>query len=184
MKALIIDTTWERAVLALVDGERVYKYIGEAGARRHSPTVLAEADRIFGEAGIAPRDLDAVGAVVGPGSFTGIRIGVATANAMAKATGAKIVEITELEAMIEGETEALALIDCKHDNYYALKRAGGKEEYFSANIADIDEPELKKVFFKGAITDKLVSAFIRKYTAGEFVEEARPFYIKKSSAEA
>lgn len=184
MKALIIDTTWERAVLALVDGERVYKYIGEAGARRHSPTVLAEADRIFGEAGIAPRDLDAVGAVVGPGSFTGIRIGVATANAMAKATGAKIVEITELEAMIEGETEALALIDCKHDNYYALKRAGGKEEYFSANIADIDEPELKKVFFEGAITDKLVSAFIRKYTAGEFVEEARPFYIKKSSAEA
>ena len=184
MKALIIDTTWERAVLALVDGERVYKYIGEAGARRHSPTVLAEADRIFGEAGIAPRDLDAVGAVVGPGSFTGIRIGVATANAMAKATGAKLVEITELEAMIEGETEALALIDCKHDNYYALKRAGGKEEYFSANIADIDEPELKKVFFEGAITDKLVSAFIRKYTAGEFVEEARPFYIKKSSAEA
>ena len=184
MKALIIDTTWERAVLALVDGERVYKYIGEAGARRHSPTVLAEADRLFTEAGLKPSDLDAVGAVVGPGSFTGIRIGVATANAMAKATGAKIVEITELEAMIEGETEALALIDCKHDNYYALKRAGGKEEYFSANIVDIDEPELKKVFFEGAITDKLVSAFIRKYTAGEFVEEARPFYIKKSSAEA
>ena len=184
MKALIIDTTWEKAVLALIDGDRVYPYDGEAGARRHSPTVLAEADRLFTEAGLKPADLDAVGAVVGPGSFTGIRIGVATANAMAKATGAKIVEITELEAMIEGETEALALIDCKHDNYYALKRAGGKEEYFSANIADIDEPELKKVFFEGAITDKLVSAFIRKYTAGEFVEEARPFYIKKSSAEA
>ncbi len=184
MKALIIDTTWEKAVLALIDGDRVYPYVGEAGARRHSPTVLAEADRLFTEAGLKPADLDAVGAVVGPGSFTGIRIGVATANAMAKATGAKIVEITELEAMIEGETEALALIDCKHDNYYALKRAGGKEEYFSANIADIDEPELKKVFFEGAITDKLVSAFIRKYTAGEFVEEARPFYIKKSSAEA
>lgn len=184
MKALIIDTTWEKAVLALIDGDRVYPYVGEAGARRHSPTVLAEADKLFTEAGLKPSDLDAVGAVVGPGSFTGIRIGVATANAMAKATGAKIVEITELEAMLEGETEALALIDCKHDNYYALKRAGGKEEYFSANIADIDEPELKKVFFEGAITDKLVSAFIRKYTAGEFVEEARPFYIKKSSAEA
>lgn len=184
MKALIIDTTWERAVLVLIDGDKRYSYVSDTGARRHSPTVLAEADRLFTEAGLKPSDLDAVGAVVGPGSFTGIRIGVATANAMAKATGAKIVEITELEAMIEGETEALALIDCKHDNYYALKRAGGRDEYFAANIADIDEPGLKRVFFAGEITDKLTSVFIRKYNAGEFVAEARPFYIKKSSAEA
>lgn len=184
MKALIIDTTWERAVLALVDGERVYKFIGEAGARRHSPTVLAEADRIFGEAGIAPRDLDAVGAVVGPGSFTGIRIGVATANAMAKATGAKLVEITELEALIEGKSDATALIDCKHDNYYVLRRIDGKDEYFSANISELNEDKDRAVFFEGEITDKLIASFMRKYALGEFVTEARPFYIKKSSAEA
>ena len=45
MKALIIDTTWERAVLALIDGDKTYPYVGESGARRHSPTVLAEAEK-------------------------------------------------------------------------------------------------------------------------------------------
>ncbi|HYZ41325.1 MAG TPA: tRNA (adenosine(37)-N6)-threonylcarbamoyltransferase complex dimerization subunit type 1 TsaB, partial [Stellaceae bacterium] len=71
--------------------------------RVHSPHGQAEillpmVDRAMGEAGLAPAELASVAVTVGPGSFTGIRVGLAAAQGIALATGAQLIGITSFEA--------------------------------------------------------------------------------------
>jgi len=183
MKACIIDSSAGELALAVIDGENTYEYVGNAGARRHTSEILVQLDELFKKAEIDARELDYVGVVVGPGSFTGIRIGVSTANAMAYASGAKLVEITELESMLVDEGEALGLIDCKHDNYYALYKDGETLEYKAQNISEIDY-EGKRIIFTSPCLEKHVKVLKNKIQKGEFSMVAKPFYMKKSSAEA
>lgn len=184
MKACIIDSTAGELALAVINGDDEYTHVGKAGARRHTSEILTALDALFLEAKLSPKDLDYVGVVVGPGSFTGIRIGVSTANAMALGSGAKLVEITELESLLIDEEVALGLIDCKHDNYYALFKDGDSLEYKAVNIIDVEPYEGKRVYFTSPEPKNLIKAFKNKVEKGEFSKIAQPYYMKKSSAEA
>lgn len=184
MKGCIIDSTATELVLVAINGEVIESHIGRAGARRHTGEILTALDELFTKTGMEASDLDYVGVVVGPGSFTGIRIGVSTANAMAYGSGAKLVEITELESLLIEEDTALGLIDCKHDNYYALYKEGENMEYKAVNIVDIEPYPGKKVYFDTPNPSSLLKAFLKKVEKGEFSAIAKPYYMKKSSAEA
>ena len=184
MKACIIDSTANELVLVVVDGDSVYSHVGNAGARRHTGEILTALDGLFGKSGMEASELDYVGVVVGPGSFTGIRIGVSTANAMAYASGAKLVEITELESLLIDHEKALGLIDCKHDNYYALYKDGLSLEYRAVNVIDTTPYEGEKVYFTAPDPEKLLKTMLKKIEKGEFSTIAKPYYMKKSSAEA
>ena len=98
---------------------------------------------------------------------------------MALASGAKLVEITELEAMLEGKDEALAMIDCKHDNYYCLYKKGDNMEYMAKNISELAEYECERVIYKEPDAEKLM-----KVEEEKFSTVSKPYYMKKSSAEA
>ena len=79
-----IDTTTERLHLALVRGDRTWTRGLDVGiGRSHSGTLLPTLQELLGEAGAAPADLSGVVACVGPGGFTSLRIGVATAEGLA-----------------------------------------------------------------------------------------------------
>jgi tRNA threonylcarbamoyladenosine biosynthesis protein TsaB len=79
-----LDTTTERLHLALVDGERTWtRWVGSTPGRSHSAFLLPTLDRLLAEAGAAPADLAGVAACVGPGGFTALRVGVATAEGLA-----------------------------------------------------------------------------------------------------
>lgn len=79
-----IDTTTERLHLALVRGDRIWTRGLDVGiGRSHSGTLLPTLQELLGEAGAAPADLSGVVACVGPGGFTSLRIGVATAEGLA-----------------------------------------------------------------------------------------------------
>ena len=184
MKASIIDSTANALTLVVLSGDKKEVYVGNEGARRHTSEILTELDNLFLKAGIKAKELDYVGIVVGPGSFTGIRIGVATANAMALASGAKLVELTELEVMLEGKETALAMIDCKHDNYYCLYKNGESMEYMAKNISELTEYEVERVIYQAPETDKLIATFLKKVEEGKFSTVSKPYYMKKSSAEA
>ncbi|MBO7156612.1 MAG: tRNA (adenosine(37)-N6)-threonylcarbamoyltransferase complex dimerization subunit type 1 TsaB [Clostridia bacterium] len=184
MKAAIIDSTATELLLIVIKDQEEYVYVGNKGARRHTSEILTELDKLFTDAGISARELNYVGVVVGAGSFTGIRIGVATANAMAYASGAKIVELTEMEALIIDEERALALIDCKHNNYYAMVKDDGVREYLAISGEEADKYDLKKVYYTAPEPQKVIKTFLEKVNRGEFSAVAKPFYLKKSSAEA
>lgn len=81
---LVLDTATERLHLALVDGTRAWTWTDLAGpGRSHSVLLLPALNHLMAEAGARPRDLTGVVACVGPGGFTALRLGVATAEGLA-----------------------------------------------------------------------------------------------------
>ena len=79
-----LDTTTERLHLALRGGERTWtRWVGSTPGRSHSAFLLPTLDRLLAQAGAAPADLAGVAACVGPGGFTALRVGVATAEGLA-----------------------------------------------------------------------------------------------------
>lgn len=124
-----------------------------AHARELMPGVRTAMER----AGLAFTDLDAIGVGVGPGSFTGLRIGVATARALAHATGAELRPVSSLRALAAGieapacEAPGLAgcargfcrlpLIDARRGELFAALYEGGEERWapFAAAPAELAE---------------------------------------------
>jgi tRNA threonylcarbamoyladenosine biosynthesis protein TsaB len=86
----------------------------------------------MGEAGATWPDLERIGAGVGPGSFTGLRIGIATARALGQAHGLALAPVSSLAALAQGAREALgrpvtAVLDARRGEVYALAfDAGGR----------------------------------------------------------
>ncbi len=97
---------------------------------RHEETVMPAVDQLLAEAGLAPTDLTALAVDVGPGSFTGVRIGVCHGNAMALALGLPIVSVNALSALawplLGGTKPVAAIIDARNGNGYgALYASNG-----------------------------------------------------------
>src|SRR5207244_395378 len=80
MRVLGLETSTLAGGVALVDGERlVAEYVLDVSVT-HSERLLAAVDRVLADARWAPRDLEGVAVSIGPGSFTGLRLGVSTAT--------------------------------------------------------------------------------------------------------
>ena len=99
MRVLGLETSTLAGGVALVDGERlVAEYVLDVSVT-HSERLLAAVDRVLADAHWAPRDLEGVAVSIGPGSFTGLRIGVSTAKGLALALELPIAAVPTLDAM-------------------------------------------------------------------------------------
>lgn len=107
--------------------------------RGHSEVIMPMVERVLAEAGWTAGDLDAIAATVGPGSFTGLRIGLAAARGLALATGARTVPVTSLEALAHAaglaETPVLAALDSKRGDLFC--------QWFAADGRPIGEPSVR-----------------------------------------
>ena len=97
----------------------------------HARELLPAIGDVMGQADIGFGDLDAIAVGVGPGTFTGLRIGVATARALAKANGLPVRAVSSLAALAAGMTgpSRLALIDAKRGEVYAALFDGDEERW-------------------------------------------------------
>jgi tRNA threonylcarbamoyladenosine biosynthesis protein TsaB len=107
VKVLGLDTATSTAGIALVDDDRV---LGEA---RHDTSargadLLVAIDRVCRDAGVAPGALDAIAVGAGPGSFTGLRIGMATAKGIAFAARRPLWAVSSLAALADDAARELA----------------------------------------------------------------------------
>lgn len=108
MKLAAIETSAARGSVALYeDGVLVAEESG-GGSSAHGEALMPRVDATFRRVGWRPRDVARWGVGVGPGSFTGVRIGLATVKGIAIATGAEIVGVTSLEAIAEGFDDDVA----------------------------------------------------------------------------
>jgi tRNA threonylcarbamoyladenosine biosynthesis protein TsaB len=99
MRVLALETSTLAGGVALVDGERlVAEYVLDVSVT-HSERLLAAVDRVLADARWAPRDVQGLAVSIGPGSFTGLRIGVSTAKGLAWALGVPIAAVPTLDAM-------------------------------------------------------------------------------------
>jgi tRNA threonylcarbamoyladenosine biosynthesis protein TsaB len=94
-----LDTSTPTARVAVVDGAGAALAHAEATAERHSQHVLALCDQVLRAAGLAPAGLDGIACGAGPGSFTGLRVGLAVAKGLALATGKPLLLVSSLQAL-------------------------------------------------------------------------------------
>lgn len=115
MLVLGINTVADACEAALVDGGRVLADISEPMAQGHDARLAPVVAAVMQQANVTFADLARVAVVVGPGSFTGVRVGVAFARAMALALDVPAVGVSSLEALdaLPREGEVLALLAAK-----------------------------------------------------------------------
>ena len=199
MNYLAIDTSGSHLTV-IARGERgEYTYFSEDCSLRHSVVLMGAVEEALEKADLKKEEVDVFCCCLGPGSFTGIRIGVATAKALCYAFGKKILGVTAFDALAYDNTDefSLALIDARHDHAYAAGYHGRKVvlppaylsvaeilkltgEYKPVSSAPIAGLECKTVSlpdgFRAAVEANLG-------TASEDLDSVVPLYVRKSQAE-
>lgn len=128
MKFLAIDTSGKHLTVLAYNGETPVSSYSPDCALQHSVRLMDEIDCVLKKAGMVPSDCDFFGVVIGPGSFTGIRIGIATVKGLCFATGKPAVAVTSFdEIAYAGKGECVALVDAGHGYVYACAYDGKKE---------------------------------------------------------
>ncbi len=115
MLTLAFDTATGVATSALVRNGEV---LGERSSR--AVRVLADADELLEEAGAQPRELSRLVVGTGPGSFTGVRMGLAAARGLAFALDLRLAGISTLDALAAGAPGALPVVDAGRREVFAL----------------------------------------------------------------
>jgi tRNA threonylcarbamoyladenosine biosynthesis protein TsaB len=110
---LAFDTATSTATSALVRDGTVL------GERATAPVrVLEDIDALLGAAGIEARELDALAVGIGPGSFTGVRMGLAAARGLALALDVPVAGVSTLAVLAAGAPDAVPLIDAKRHELF------------------------------------------------------------------
>jgi tRNA threonylcarbamoyladenosine biosynthesis protein TsaB len=119
MLILAFDTATEVATSALVsDGE----VLGERVSR--ASTLMEDVDALLRRGGTRSDALDALAVGVGPGSFTGVRIGLATARGLALALDVPVAGVSTLDALAAGAPGAVPVVDARRREIFVLQDGG------------------------------------------------------------
>lgn len=136
VRTLAIDTSGAAGGVAALDGGRVAELTLDAPGD-HARLVAAALVEVAGRLGWAPRDAELVAVVRGPGSFTGLRVGVATAKAIAWTGGARLLGVSAAEVI--ARRAARGMVPCPTD--LAIAFDAGRDEVFAcAATADAASP--------------------------------------------
>jgi tRNA threonylcarbamoyl adenosine modification protein YeaZ len=147
MRVLAIDTALEACSAAVLDTEQ-----GGISARESLPMVCGHAEallpliaRVMDSAGLEFAALDRIAVTTGPGSFTGLRVGIAAARGLALAAGKPAVGLSTLAAyaapLIAADDTApvVAVIDARHDHVYLQVFGPGGRTVVTPRIASLRE---------------------------------------------
>jgi tRNA threonylcarbamoyladenosine biosynthesis protein TsaB len=119
---LAIETATEDASVALLEGERVLGERELPRGREHAASVLVAVDALLAEAGATLERVERIALSIGPGSFTGLRVGLATALGLCFGTERRIVPVPTLAALslhAEGHALRAPLLDARRGEIYA-----------------------------------------------------------------
>ena len=191
MYILAIETTGAFASVALAEFDREggYRPCGEImGHDRfsHLRNLAPQIKQVAEDRGLTIGDIDVIAVSRGPGSFTGIRIGVATIKALSLATGKPSVAIDALEAIAYGEGECIAAIDARNGNCYAA-RFDKDGNMLEEKLMPRAQADAAGVFVIDARPDdigkRLTAIAVEKVESKRFDAALEPKYLRKSQAE-
>ncbi|WP_313018193.1 tRNA (adenosine(37)-N6)-threonylcarbamoyltransferase complex dimerization subunit type 1 TsaB [Acetoanaerobium noterae] len=177
MKILGIDTSSSSLSVAVMDDDLLKGEFTLNHKLTHSEQMMPLLDSLLSHLELKMSDIDLIGVSVGPGSFTGIRIGVAAANAMAMALDIPVVGISSLEAMAytAGETAytIVSTFDAQRDRFYFNAYRFENSELKALEAEDV--LEMKDLIKKLESYDKVL-------LLGDavFINEELPLNVKKA----
>lgn len=200
MKYFGIDTTKKQSFLFLGDDDRLeYKVL--PAYEKHSETLMINIDRFLSEHNVAVGDIDVFVNVSGPGSFTGIRIGLGIVKAFAYAQNKPIVNLSIFELLCEHVKNGIVLLECTSSTlYYGEIQKGKVVSYgvverdnvesvlennavFVIDSEHIDVPESYKVNVIDTYGEIANKQIYNAVGLKRFCENPEPFYIQLSQAE-
>ena len=151
MKVLALDTssTKEASCAIVEDGTTLVKLQGNEG-KDHSQTLMPMIKEIFDKSSLQLKDMDLLSCGKGPGSFTGLRIGIATIDAFKDVTNIPVCGVSSLEALAYGaiikkgkrDCKILSMVSAKYENvYFAVYRFhnGHLSLYKNPEVANISD---------------------------------------------
>ncbi|MBX3441418.1 MAG: tRNA (adenosine(37)-N6)-threonylcarbamoyltransferase complex dimerization subunit type 1 TsaB [Planctomyces sp.] len=124
-----IETSGSQGSVALLREGAIVdeRLLGDSG-RRHARTLVMELDEVLGGQGLTPREIDVVAVSLGPGSFTGLRVGVVCAKTWAFATGCRLAAVetfvavaARLPAESQGSTRAWVIDDALREDVFVQR---------------------------------------------------------------
>ncbi len=127
MKLLGVDTTGLSMSVAVVEDDVLLGEVFVNNGKKHSQTFMPAVDQLLALVNCSMDDMDAFAVTVGPGSFTGIRIGTAAVSAMAYAVNKPIYAVNTLDALLEnvkGNANTCAIMDARRGEVYTAARHG------------------------------------------------------------
>ena len=121
MKVLAFDTSSKALSLAILEDKQVLAETTINIKKNHSITLMPAIDFLMSSLDLTPKDLDRIVVAEGPGSYTGLRIAVATAKTLAHTLNIELVGMSSLLALVPRQQEGLfvPLMDARRNNVYA-----------------------------------------------------------------
>jgi tRNA threonylcarbamoyladenosine biosynthesis protein TsaB len=144
LRILAIDTALEACSAAVLDTGCADGLISRSlpMMRGHAEALMPLIATVMSDADMEFSDLDRIAVTVGPGSFTGLRVGVAAARALALAAGKPAVGLTTLEAFaapfLEADGLLMSVIDARHDRVYMQLFGPGGRSLVAPRIATVN----------------------------------------------
>ena len=185
MKILAIDTSSSICSTAILDDEVLIDKNELNNCRTHSENLIPLIDELLKRNNITVKDINLLACSVGPGSFTGIRIGVASIKAIAEVLKIKVAGVTSLETLAKNVKDAdtiVSLIDARNNQVYCGifdRKCNKKEEYIADDINEVIKNLKKydKITFVGS------GAVLHKDLLKEELENVKFSDLNEQSAE-
>jgi len=174
MIVLALDTAGVDCAAAVYDSGR-NTVLGEASdmiGKGHAEHLIGIVDRALDQAGMALSHIDRLAVTIGPGSFTGIRVGVAAARGFALSLNVPAVGVTTLEVMAAAQREktpgraVLAAMDAKRDEIYLQPFAADGSPLAEPRAVSVGEAQAYAAGFDGEITGS-ATPLLKAGTSGD-----------------
>ena len=124
MRILAVDTSSAICSVALLEDDKLVDEINLDNGKTHSENLMPLVDELITRNSLNVKDIEFVACCVGPGSFTGIRIGVSSIKAIAEVLNVKLASVTSLETLaanVVNEETIVSLVDARNNQVYHLQ---------------------------------------------------------------
>ncbi|MFA5408166.1 MAG: tRNA (adenosine(37)-N6)-threonylcarbamoyltransferase complex dimerization subunit type 1 TsaB [Bacilli bacterium] len=203
MKYLFIDTSTHDLTIALASDDKLLASTSSTNMNEHSKWAVSELKNIFAQANLQPDDINKIMVVNGPGSFTGVRIGVTIAKTYAWALKKDIIPVSSLLSFAlgyDGYDYCVSVLDARRDCVYGAIYNSNYESILDEQYISIDKLHDVILSLKGNIiivgdisikehsTNPIkidVMKIVKHYKDGQSVlaHSLNPHYLKRVEAE-
>jgi tRNA threonylcarbamoyladenosine biosynthesis protein TsaB len=184
MRVLAIDTALEACAAAVLDTERDVVSESSPMVRGHAEALMPLIARVMDRAKTKFAEIDRIVVTTGPGSFTGLRVGISAARGIALATGKPAIGVTTLAAFAaplidqDDSTGVAVAIDARHDHVYLQLFGSGARTLVAPRIASLHDAAR----LAASAPTRIVGSAAKALAAAWPAREAPPLSVQEASA--